>query len=234
MTRKPCGVVLGDPVGIHGTCDYPRSYGKQKCIWHWLQTQPIEAQVRAASQRRESTKHLEPRKVVPEREWPAGERWCAGCQSFVPLFYSQGSRCKACASQASHASHVKRTYDLDPAEYQALLDFQGGRCWVCGQTPRVRRLAVDHDHRTGEVRGLLCANDEWGCNVMLARVLNDPEAAKRLVEYVERFPLQRLRDGEAPKTYRRPPGILELTRAIGRPEPTGVQIVQDPRDWKPF
>jgi hypothetical protein len=40
--------------------------------------------------------------------------------------------------------------------YVALLTAQGGHCAICPSTPKTRRLHVDHDHRTGEVRGLLC------------------------------------------------------------------------------
>jgi hypothetical protein len=231
--RKLCGVEIGDPRDPI-LCDYVRKPTKTKCSWHWLESQPIETQVQAATRRREAMAHMPDRQRVPEKEWPSNERWCSGCQSFVPLFYTRGSRCKACESQAAHAGHVRRTYELEPEEYQRLLDWQAGRCYVCGQVPRVRRLAVDHDHRTGEVRGLLCANDEWGCNVMLSRVLNDPEAAKRLVEYVERFPLQRMHDGEPPKVYRRPPGLVDLMRGWKPPESSTVQIVQNGADWKPF
>ena len=41
-------------------------------------------------------------------------------------------------------------------EYARLLAAQGGGCAICGNPPKTRRLDVDHDHRTGKVRGLLC------------------------------------------------------------------------------
>lgn len=44
--------------------------------------------------------------------------------------------------------------------YEALLEAQGGGCAICGNTPKTRRLSVDHNHRTGRVRGLLC----YRCN----------------------------------------------------------------------
>jgi hypothetical protein len=40
--------------------------------------------------------------------------------------------------------------------YEALLAAQGGGCAICGAKPKTRRLHVDHDHKTGKVRGLLC------------------------------------------------------------------------------
>jgi len=51
-------------------------------------------------------------------------------------------------------------------QYSALLERQGSRCAICGKHCATgRRLAVDHDHHTGRVRGLLC----FRCNTSLAR-----------------------------------------------------------------
>lgn len=181
------------------TCGRKNKDTKQSCEWHWLAKQPIADQVAAASIR-ESNAHMAAgfvlRARVPQEQWPEGERWCSGCQGFVPLFYTRGSRCIAHASAAAHASMVKKVYDLTPKDYNNLLAWQRGRCYICRQLPRVKRLAVDHDHKTGEVRGLLCANNEWGCNRTLARVLNSVGMAERLLEYVQKPPLQRMLDGE--------------------------------------
>src|SRR4051795_11454211 len=49
---------------------------------------------------------------------------------------------------------------VSDAEYARLLDAQGGHCALCPNTPKTRRLHVDHDHATGRVRGLLC----YRCN----------------------------------------------------------------------
>jgi hypothetical protein len=49
-------------------------------------------------------------------------------------------------------------------QYAAMLGHQGGRCALCPSEPKTRRLHVDHDHDTGEVRGLLCHR----CNRALA------------------------------------------------------------------
>lgn len=95
---------------------------------------------------------------VPERQWPDGERWCSGCQSFVPLqdVPKGSSRCKPCASSASHGAMIEKTYGLTAEGYAELLKAQGGKCAICRNKPGKKRLAVDHDHKTGAVRGLLC------------------------------------------------------------------------------
>ena len=41
-------------------------------------------------------------------------------------------------------------------EYQRMLAAQAGGCAICGNPPKTKRLHVDHNHRTGRVRGLLC------------------------------------------------------------------------------
>lgn len=135
---------------------------------------------------------------MPKEEWPPGERWCSGCQGYVPLFYCTGSRCRAHSSESSHGARIEKDYGIDRATYEALLEFQGGVCYICGRAPRQKRLAVDHDHDTGEVRGLLCANNEYGCNLaVIGNLEASPrgglEAARRAVEYLDNPPMQQLR-----------------------------------------
>jgi dCMP deaminase len=56
---------------------------------------------------------------------------------------------------------MKNYYDLSPEQHTALNELQGGTCAIChNPPPEGERLAVDHDHKTGKVRGLLCQ----GCN----------------------------------------------------------------------
>jgi hypothetical protein len=47
--------------------------------------------------------------------------------------------------------------------YEAQLARQDGHCAICPNTPKSRRLHIDHDHQTGKVRGLLC----YPCNRLL-------------------------------------------------------------------
>ena len=63
----------------------------------------------------------------------------------------------------NHNRHLKRTYGITLEDYNKLLDAQGGVCAICGEyrdNKRFRRMHVDHDHRTGKVRGVLC----YQCN----------------------------------------------------------------------
>lgn len=56
--------------------------------------------------------------------------------------------------------HLRRTYGITLDQYNDLLRKQRGRCKVCQRhhTEFPRNLAVDHDHKTGELRGLLCTH----------------------------------------------------------------------------
>lgn len=58
--------------------------------------------------------------------------------------------------------HLRVKYGITEEQYGALAAKQLGRCWVCQKVPK-NRLQVDHDHQTGEIRGLLC----WWCNKSL-------------------------------------------------------------------
>lgn len=196
---------------IETGCDFPKYLPNHRCAWHWLMRQPIEVQVQHADRRLAATTG-EPRARVPKEEWPVGWRWCAGCQSFVPLFYTTGSRCKACSSRANHESRLRNVYGMDPEEYQRLGAWQGWKCYMCGRTARSRRLAVDHDHDTTEVRGLLCADNERGCNHAILGNVTGLAMARRIVAYLELSPLERMRAGEAPPIleYREPPPPREV------------------------
>lgn len=74
-----------------------------------------------------------------------------------------------------------RLYRLTEAEYEVILSFQGGVCAGCGEPPRKTRLAVDHDHKTGRIRGLLC----WLCNRAIGILRDNGNAAARLGAYLQ-------------------------------------------------
>lgn len=163
----------------------PKVAGRHRCIVCSTRHLPIDEQVEAA-RRRVGMVPPELRLArVPASLWPAGQRWCASCQSFVDLADVQGSRCRACASSASHAARIEKIYGLSPDDYDALLKLQGGKCAICRARPKSKRLAVDHDHKTGAVRGLLCSR----CNHDLMGAAWDSAAmAKALLGYIEAPP----------------------------------------------
>ena len=71
------------------------------------------------------------------------------------------------AKKSAHKRVLKR-YGMTPEQYDILLLAQGGVCPICGR-PLPSPADVDHDHRTGKVRGLLCTR----CNLALGLVHDD-------------------------------------------------------------
>lgn len=137
----------------------PKVDGRHRCRVCLTRSLPIGEQVTEARRRLAMVPEEMRRSRVPDRQWPAGMRWCAGCQSFVDLVDvpKGSSRCRACESAAQHTARIAKLYDLSADEYEALLKLQGGKCAICRARPVSKRLAVDHSHKSGEVRGLLCS-----------------------------------------------------------------------------
>jgi hypothetical protein len=85
--------------------------------------------------------------------------------------------------------NLKRTFGVTPEWFDLQLEKQNGGCAVCGATEdgRGKSLHVDHDHTTGEIRGLLCmrCNTLAGCvDNALAVQRATPELMSRVEEYV--------------------------------------------------
>ena len=84
-----------------------------------------------------------------------------------------------------------KAYGLTVEEYTTLVESQHGRCCICQVIPQTdsktrleSSLHVDHDHITGEVRGLLCRR----CNQTLGRMEDKPELLRAAAAYLERWP----------------------------------------------
>ena len=90
-------------------------------------------------------------------------------------------RASLTSEQTSYANHrrmIWANYGLRPEDYASLLASQDGLCWFCRRATTGRRLAVDHDHSNGTVRGLLCNR----CNTSLGWY---EKYAARIPEYLE-------------------------------------------------
>ena len=67
-------------------------------------------------------------------------------------------------SKVQRNCYLKKTYGITQIEYTSLLQKQHGVCKIC-KTKRIftKRLAIDHNHKTGKIRGILC----FWCNTKL-------------------------------------------------------------------
>ena len=144
-----------------------------------------------------------------------GKKICRGCRKPKPLieFYrttdnSTGfrARCKSCTTKqnkawrkvnpkkhraivrrANHRNNLSKRFGITEAQFDELWSRCDGRCAICGDAEsRDRRLSLDHDHETGELRGFLCSR----CNLILGQVKDSPELLERAVVYLKRPAIQ--------------------------------------------
>lgn len=140
-----------------------------------------------------------------------GAKWCSPCVARIPsraCVVCQGSfkpdmmtgpRCKRCASAKAHAKRVEETYGLAPGQYDELLAWQGGLSAIGRHKPGAKRLAVDHDHKTGEVRGLLTKHENFYLLGYVER-FEDPVAVLwEAIAYLENPPAKQLWGKDVPK-----------------------------------
>lgn len=75
-----------------------------------------------------------------------------------------------------------RGVEFTVAEFNQMLVDQDGKCAICEEECETgRQLALDHNHKTGKKRGLLCFN----CNVMLGKANDDPARLMRAALYLQ-------------------------------------------------
>lgn len=122
-------------------------------------------------------------------ETPAGQKWCARCQQFRSLTSFTGGKkvaayCQPCQRFYNSERRIKIQFGMSWDDYELLLACQDHRCAICRGKPRKYLFAVDHDHKTGEVRGLLCSR----CNHRLLGSANDdPARLRAAADYLEAF-----------------------------------------------
>lgn len=88
-------------------------------------------------------------------------------------------------SQTEFLYRLKNRYGLRFDDYTEILERQLGRCAICGaEKPggKGKRMSVDHCHRTGKVRGLLCSR----CNLMLGIINEDVSILRAAIEYLKK------------------------------------------------
>jgi hypothetical protein len=126
-----------------------------------------------------------------------GTRKCYRCGERKPFdsdhFPADGRRrggelkgtCKSCARSAVWRSTLAR-YGISESEFNALAAAQDNRCAICSlQFDDSRKSSlphIDHCHRAGKVRGLLCHH----CNVLLGHAADSVQRLRQAIQYLER------------------------------------------------
>jgi hypothetical protein len=116
-----------------------------------------------------------------------GEKQCARCREVKPLASFDKQRrqaggyncyCKSCRSEMARAAYFQKQYGITVQELEHMVAEQGGLCAICRTGPAEH---LDHDHRTGQVRRVLC----FPCNGGLGQFRDDPELLRRAIDYLE-------------------------------------------------
>lgn len=129
------------------------------------------------------------------------ERTCPKCLTTKPLteeFWYPAPRpspvrprfrkyCRPCESKLQADAVRKRDYGITSDDYLRMLAEQGGGCAICSWKPLPGatgngRLHIDHCHRTGKLRQLLCIQ----CNNGLGRFREDTAVMRKAIEYIEK------------------------------------------------
>jgi len=114
------------------------------------------------------------------------KRWQQANPERVNAYY-RTRRLEPEVKRRERAGHLMRKYGMTVDQYDAMLEGQGGGCFICGRPPREDiSLHVDHDHSTGKFRGILC----FCCNNALADFQEDPELLKKAASYVSWHAIQ--------------------------------------------
>lgn len=115
-------------------------------------------------------------------QFPKNRRICKPCTAQYLLAWKEKNSGKV------HGYKLKKHFGISHREYEKLREQQNGVCAICQQPEQIlmfgkkMRLAVDHCHDTGAVRGLLCAN----CNRGIGLLKDNPEWLRRAADYIEK------------------------------------------------
>ena len=118
---------------------------------------------------------------------------CSNCKKLLDIeeFHREKHRpdgkCIFCKSCKRYLQLFKK-FRLSKNDYEMMLDAQGGVCAICKQPEKQKRnnvikfLGVDHNHISGKIRGILCAD----CNLGLGKFKDNPEMLRRALAYLEK------------------------------------------------
>ena len=114
---------------------------------------------------------------------------CKECQRSRMNAYYKTDKGRKVAQEKSWRDHGINGMTVEL--YEVMVAEQHGTCAICDATVNQNgtRLCVDHDHLTGETRGLLCHN----CNTTLGRFNDDPHLLLKAVSYLEKYTIQKVK-----------------------------------------
>jgi len=98
--------------------------------------------------------------------------------------YAARAKAKRLARGVPAHDYLHSRWGLTKSQYDAMAESQHGVCAVCSKPDITgRRLAVDHCHKTGKLRGLLC----YACNTALGRFNDDVSLLSKAIKYLQHY-----------------------------------------------
>lgn len=107
---------------------------------------------------------------------PSGVYVCLGCKRENSAQYRKQNR------ETLNLKNRVGRYKISVEAYQNMYELQGGRCSICNVKLIMPRLRIDHDHKTGETRGLLCVS----CNTGIGLLKESPDILRNAAKYLEK------------------------------------------------
>ena len=134
-------------------------------------------------------------KKMPDSD---GNFKCSECHEWLPpTAYNKDKRqangisyrCRNCSRTSIRKYNLRAKYNLEVGEYNILLEKSQGQCTCCSKRlhnnaphPEDRPI-IDHDHKTGKVRAILCNH----CNRMVGYLREDPKYTMKLLDYIQGY-----------------------------------------------
>lgn len=121
------------------------------------------------------------------RKNPDGRYWCCNpCFMNIewistPKTETYNRKMKRRYKLQKRTDYVEYTYGLTKEEYLLKINQQKNLCAICKEKQEGKVLCVDHDHKTGKVRGLLCNQ----CNIGLGNLKDDTQILQSAIEYLK-------------------------------------------------
>lgn len=82
-----------------------------------------------------------------------------------------------------YLSKIKTKFGIVKEDYNELIINQNNSCAICFRKDDYQRIGVDHNHKTGKVRGILCAR----CNTGIGLLQDDIDLLKEAIRYLEKY-----------------------------------------------
>ena len=138
-------------------------------------------------------------KTKKQKLFENGQSYCPSCKKVKDIdCFNKDSRtvygitiyCKECFKIDYKKNIIRNTdnylkyeYNITLDEYNNLLKKQNDKCSICGKSSKEnkKRLAIDHNHTTGKIRGLLCSS----CNQGLGKFYDNVEFLENAIKYLQ-------------------------------------------------